>query len=355
MDLFNSKSILTERRTLWIDYDKGISILLVGYGHSFAILHGHGVNFEAYPIINYIGVFLYGFRMPLFFIISGLLIGKSLQKKGLGGYISSRANNILHPLMIWGILEVTIKILTNDDSLSSYLNLLISPRKTGVFWYLNALFCIGVIYATIKSLLNLNAFKQLLFGFLLYSVAAYIHLKDLDAGFLTDILQYYIFFAIGDFISRIMFTEEIKRWLTSAYIFFPLLAVFFIMQYYLTEINLSSNAAKMTYVEHKLPFVFLLQALIGCALSVSVSFLLQKHQLFSFLRVVGFHSLFIYCMQIIVMNFVRVFATNILNINSAPVLFLTTWCLGTIIPMVIYNLTMRLNFWWLYTFYKVHK
>jgi fucose 4-O-acetylase-like acetyltransferase len=361
MDLFNTKSILRERRTLWIDYDKGISILLVGYGHSFAILQGHGLNFEAYPLFNYIGVFLYGFRMPLFFIISGLLIGKSLHKKGLSGYISSRANNILHPLIIWGFIEVSIKILTKGSStengsyLMDYLNLLIDPRKTGVFWYLNALFCIGVIYSFVKSVFKISASKQILCGFVLYSISAYIHLNDINGGFFTDIFQYYIFFAIGDFISRVILSDKSAGWLTSAWVFFPLLFIFIITQYYFTQINLQPNSTGMTFVERKLPFLFLIEALIGCALSMSISFLLQKYKLFTFLRIVGFHSLFIYCMQIIVMNFIRISASTLLKIDNIPLLFLITWSLGTIIPMLIYNLSMRLNLWWLYTFNKTAK
>src|ERR1700743_3151841 len=112
MDPFNSRFILKEKRWLWIDYDKGISIILVGYGHCYSVLEGHGLALDNYPFFKYIGVFLYGFRMPLFFIVSGLMIGKSLNKKGLRAYINDRTNNILYPLFIWGILQITLQILT---------------------------------------------------------------------------------------------------------------------------------------------------------------------------------------------------------------------------------------------------
>lgn len=358
MDPFNAKNILSKNRTQWIDYDKGISIILVGYGHTYAILQGHGLDFQHYPFFNYIGVFLYGFRMPLFFIISGMLIGNALARKSLGDYIKSRASNILHPLMIWGVIEITIKVFSSGrissgpNLVMEYLNLLIDPRKTGVFWYLNSLFCIGTLYAINKVKFKLRTGYQFLIGFILYCLSAYIHINELSAGFLTDIFEYYIFFATGDFISKFMLSSKGRSYFTSAKVYIPLLLVFLALQFYATEINLGNNSSGMAYVEKKFPFLFLTQAFIGCAMSMSISFLLQKHQKLIFLRVIGFHSLFIYCMQIIVMNFIRILFSEILGVKSVPTTFILTWVLGIALPIIIYNLSLRLHLWWLYTFFR---
>jgi len=358
MIIFNSKAILDEHRTQWIDYDKGISIILVGYGHAFAVLQGHGTSFENYPFLNYIGVFLYGFRMPLFFIISGMLLSKSLQRKGARGYLYSRINNILHPLLVWGIIEITIKLASAGELpplktlFAEYLNLMIYPRKTGVFWYLNALFCIGVIYSIIKTKLALKTSQQIILGLLFFCLSAYIHINGYSAGFVTDILEYYLFFAIGDYISKLMLSEKGKAYFTSPGLYIPLFFVFVTLQYYATQINLGSNSSGMVYVERKLPFLFLAQALLGCAISISFSFMLEKHKKLIFLRVVGFHSLFIYCMQIIVMNFSRIALVNLLLIKEALILFPLIWLLGIAIPIMIYNWCMRYQVWWLFTFSK---
>ena len=106
-----STQVVNEKRWLWLDYDKGISILLVGYGHCLATLTGHVSNLSDYNFFNYIGTFLYGFRMPLFFIVSGMLVGRSLVKKGLHNYIGDRMNNILYPLLIWGCIEISLQII----------------------------------------------------------------------------------------------------------------------------------------------------------------------------------------------------------------------------------------------------
>jgi len=340
--------------------------MLVGYGHCMATLSGHVPDLSTYWFFNYFGVFFYGFRMPLFFIISGLLVGRSLNRKGLNGYIGDRTNNILYPLLIWGFIEVTLQLVaarfthfTHNDKVSplNYLDLIINPRETGHFWYLNALFCIGVIYAALKSTFKLRPVIQLGVGFILYCASAYIHVYGFtaSAGFLTDVFEYYVFFALGDVISHIMLDENNIKRLSTWKIFVPLLVVFAIIQYFFTEINLRPTIYGDRFVEVKMPFFFLLEALVGCATSVSFSFLLQKYKLFTWIRIVGYHSLFIYCMQIIVMSFIRVFFQNVLHINYAPALILLVWASGTVLPIFFYNFCLKFNLWWLYTFKKPEK
>ena len=359
LDVFNSKFILRDKRFLWLDYDKGISIILVAYGHCFFMLFDHGINMAPYPYFNYIGTFLYGFRMPLFFIVSGILISNSLRKRGLPAYLLNRVNNILYPLLVWGGIQISLALLsaryTNSDiTMASYLNLIINPRQTGHFWYLNALFFIGVIYSLLKTKLKVSIGIQLVIGFVFFSIAGYINMHDLQAGLLTDICQFYLFFAIGDAISNIFLNERFVHRYTSWKVFLPLLLLFIVIQYKFTELNLHGGKDGINYVEHKLPWFYLFEALIGCSLSVSLSFLLQKYKVLSFLRVIGYHSLYIYCMQIIVMNIMRIVLISILKISFVPLLFGLIWTSGIVIPMLFYNVCLRLNAWWLFTFNKPH-
>lgn len=355
MDPFNARFILQEKRWQWIDYDKGISIILVGYGHCWETLKDHGLPLEQYPFLNYIGIFLYGFRMPLFFIVSGLIVAKSLNKKGFLTYVTDRTNNILYPLLIWGIIQVTLQILMarfthNGSTAMDYLNLIIAPRRTGIFWYLNALFCIGVIYAFLKTKLKVSALSQVAIGLAFY-IASYF-VRPYNPGALVDILEYYFFFALGDLVSGLMLNKDNMRRFTTWKIALPLLAVFLVLQYYATKINLLPTAAGMRNVEVNMPLLFMVQALVGCALSICFSFFLQKYQVLTFLRVVGFHSLFIYCVQIIVMTLVRTVSMNFLHITNVPALVAILCISGITLPIFFYNFCLRYNLWWLYTYRK---
>ena len=363
MDPFNSKFILKEKRWLWIDYDKGISIILVGYGHCMDALTGH-TDLSAYPFFNYFGTFFYGFRMPLFFIVSGLLVARSLNKKGLNGYVGDRTNNILFPLLVWGFIEITLQIIaarftnfTHNSGVgyTTYLKLLTDPRQTGHFWYLNALFCIGVIYAFVKSTFKLKPVLHVLIGFGFFAISAYLHVNNINVGFLIDVLQYYFFFALGDLISNVMLDENNIKRFASWKIFFPVLVVFCVIQYFTTKINSVPSPFGNDLLEHKMPFFYFLQAIVGCTLSFNFSFLLQKYKVFTWLRIVGFHSLFVYCMQVIVMTFARIFFQSFLHISYTPALVLLVWTSGIVLPIFFYNFCLRYNLWWLYTYKKPEK
>jgi len=360
MDVFNSRFIINQKRWLWMDYDKGMGIIMVAFNHCYEVLDDHGLSLNDHPFLNYMRLFLYGFRMPLFFIVSGLLIAKSLNKKGLNSYIADRANSILYPLFIWGIVQITIYLLTsgfthNGVGPISYLYLIIDPRKTGHFWYLNTLFCIGVIFAFLKAKLKITPALHIIIGFALFCIAAYIHAHDLKAGVLADICEYYFFFALGDVLSDRALAEKNLQRLTSWKVFFPLLAVFLISQYYCTNLNLNAiegGKSNELYVEYKLPFLFIAEALVGVALTVNVSLLLQKYRKMNFLRVVGYHSLFIYCTHIIVMTMARTIFTKMFPISNVPALVILVWSSGIILPIIFYNLCLRYNAWWLFTFRK---
>ena len=69
-DLFNAKYILASNRLGWIDYVRGICIILVCYRHCFDGLKEANLPVSDYPVLQVLNVCFYSFRMPLFFIVS---------------------------------------------------------------------------------------------------------------------------------------------------------------------------------------------------------------------------------------------------------------------------------------------
>jgi hypothetical protein len=196
---------------------------------------------------------------------------------------------------------------------------------------------------------------QIIFGFGLYSVSAWMKLNLRDFGLLNDICEYYFFFALGDFIAKIMFTEGNIERFTSWKIFLPLAVVFGFVQYYFTKFNIQPTMYGIQYVEYKMPFWFMLEALLGCVTSVSFSFLLQRYKAATFIRIIGYHSLFIYCMQIMTMSITRLFLMNILHFYYVPALILIVWSAGIFLPIFFYNFCLKYGLWWLYTYKKPKK
>ena len=355
MKLFNSGYILNNKRFGWIDYDRGISIILVSYRHCFETLTNSGVNLKAFPFFEYLNVFLFGFRMPLFFIASGIFVSSSINKKGLGAYAKNRVQNILYPLLVWGSIQITLQILFSAYTNSnihpiSYLYLLINPREIAQFWYLNALFCVGIIYSFLKVKLKVNVNHQLILGLVLYFLLAYIRTKSWNIGFGTDICEFYIFFAIGDAISGFILSDKTVNIFTSHWFILLLFPLFLLIQYFFTKINLTQG--DNYFVEHNMPLFFLLVALVGCTISICISFLLKKMQTFSFLRVIGYNSVHIYCMGIIVMSVTRLILMKIMGITQVPLLVALVLISGVLVPMIIYNICLRFNMWWMFSLKK---
>ena len=132
---------MTENREKWLDVTKGIGIIFMVLGHSNA------------P--DRLRLWIYGFHMPLFFILAGFMFNSSKWKKrGLGSLIKNRAKAYLIPytkyflinLIVFSFLE-----LIRYKSKYSYKNIFyyigagiyshdISMPNCAPLWFLTCLF-----------------------------------------------------------------------------------------------------------------------------------------------------------------------------------------------------------------------
>jgi uncharacterized membrane protein YcfT len=100
-----------------------------------------------------------------------------------------------------------------------------------------------------------------------------------------------------------------------------------------------------------MPLFFLLVALVGCSLSIAVSFSLKKLNSLKFLRVVGYNSVHIYCLQIIVMSISRQLYMK-MGMTNPSLIVLAVLSTGVLAPIIFYNICLRINLWWLFTLKK---
>lgn len=361
-DLFNARYVLQRNRYAWIDYAKGVCIILVCYRHSFEGLINAGFPTNDYPLLSLVNSSLVTFRMALFFIISGCFIGPTLAKKGFNNYAIDRFKVIIYPLLIWGSIQITLQLIfgnyTNVKRTGfDYLNLLIMPRKIEQFWYLNTLFMVGVLYAFLKSVLRFKSWQLMASAVLLYGIGAIYYSTNfnmryelLSYSFIPDLLHYYIFFFIGDMISSFLLNKENTEKIVALKLLIPVFIIFLITHYFYTVVNEEQH--RSYYVEFYMPLSYLIIALSGCALTIQLSFLLQKYNRLKFLRVIGYHSLYIYLMHVIFTGSIRVVIAKIFHIYNIPLLLLVSVVSGILFPVIIYNFLVRNGMWWLYSLKK---
>ncbi len=357
MSFFNNRHILGDKRYAWIDYDRGLSIILVTYRHVCENMAKAGIDLDAYPLLQYFNYFFFGFRMPLFFFASGLFFSKTFTRQGMQGYAQSRFQTILYPMLVWGCIQIGLQILFSDytnsgNSISwhSFLDLLTDPRKTGQFWYLHALFSVGLLYAFIHRFVTQNSIVQILIGLVFYTGSAIVNDNGLEIYFLNDVLKYYLFFGIGTLAAPHIFADQGIDRLLKPVIILPLLLSFFSLQYLFTELNQQANS--YYFVENHMAYLFLPVALVGCTVSIIFSAWLKRTNMLQGLRVIGYHSVHIYCMQIICMSVTRLVCIKFFpNMNSLLIsVFMLLIGLG--LPIIIYRIGLRIGVWHLFTLKK---
>jgi len=352
--LFNSQKTLGNSRYAWIDYAKGICIILVTFRHVQEGLHPANTPYPYYGL-KFADVFFFSFRMPLFFIVSGIFLGGALAKKSVNNYITSRFKTIFYPLMIWGIIQVTLQLIFKDYVNVNrvpfdYVNLLIKPRAIEQFWYLHTLFLVGTFYAIMRVYAKFSILHQVLLGIFLYALTGFVrynYYQAVEHWFILDVFFYYIFFAVGDLFGKFILNPNNFKVMSSAKTFWLFLPVFLVVELYFTHLNLSNDWDY--YVQNRLPMLFLPVGLIGGAFLIHCSFLLQKADKLKFIRVVGYHSLYIYVIHLAVTAGTRIFFREVLHYENFVVLLIVSTILGIVVPIVVFTTTDRMGMWWLFT------
>ncbi len=344
-------------RLRWIDYARGIAITLVCYRHVFEGSKEAGIPVGDYNFLEYFNIFFYSFRMPLFFIISGLFFARSLQKKGLKLYVETRARTILYPYFLWGMLQLTLqmfftKYTNSHPTVSSYLDLLYQPRECAQFWYLYALFNVSILYSFIRYFFKLPSLYNIILGLVFFYLSSLIYQQNINAGFVFDILHYYIFFAVGDFLCSYLLDEKNQKNLESGKRLLFILLPFGAGQVYFLLENLHHTTPKYMHVEFYQPFVFLLIALTGCTFIIHLTFYLQKKNSLKWINILGRNSLYIYVSHVIVFAFVRIVLSQFLGIQNVAIIILSGMASGLLVPILLYRLAEIWNLRWIFTLEK---
>lgn len=94
----------------FIDFLKGVAILLVLIGH--CIQYGSGAIFLKEELYweNIVMKIIYSFHMPLFIAVSGYLFWKSVKRHGLIKSIKSRIKKLMPVCFTWAIILSAIDL-----------------------------------------------------------------------------------------------------------------------------------------------------------------------------------------------------------------------------------------------------
>lgn len=356
---FNAEHVLKSKRLAWIDYAKGLTIILVVYHHCYLTLINSGVKVSAWMINA--NLFVYSFRMPMFFMLSGLFIAKSLEKRGAKKYIENRARILLYPYILWAVFQATCGILFNQYTfntwhLNRYLAIFYQPNETSQLWYLVTLFNTAVLYVLLKTQLHLSHRQQFLLGIILYMVSPFLFFNSM----IQDTTRFYVYLVFGSLISDFILSKKNFRLFSSFKLFIPLGILMFISQYYLFKhlhlyaLEMNIHLTHLTLMQVLLHFWGMLRfvtiVMIGCAFALNACTIFQRVGKAAFIRVLGYHSLYIYLMHVLIAVSLRIIFVDYLHYRDAYVLLPILIIAGMIGSTMIYNLCKHLGLGFLFEY-----
>jgi fucose 4-O-acetylase-like acetyltransferase len=153
MRLINKEKVISNNRDLFIDYLKGLAILLVVFGHYYQTHINEFDNDWKFRLI-------YSSHMPFFIFISGItaFLVKNKQKEKNFRYLWKNTikgmSQLMLPFFAWGIISYLLNEKTN--TIFEELKILISNPDKGL-WFLPTLFWCRIYLDINYLIMNLLA------------------------------------------------------------------------------------------------------------------------------------------------------------------------------------------------------
>ncbi|WP_139751866.1 acyltransferase family protein [Aeromonas media] len=151
------------QRNTYLDYVKGILILLVTIGHAIQFLINQNKGFWSDNFFK----FIYIFHMPLFMSLAGYLSYSSINKLPFLSLVWLRIKSYVLPIFAWSLLCKLIILFTNETmSINAFIIGFIKDALNS-YWFLWALFGSLVLTAIVHSITKYRTITLLIIFLLL--------------------------------------------------------------------------------------------------------------------------------------------------------------------------------------------
>ncbi len=324
------KEKMADSRLAWVDYAKGIGIILVVYGH---VVGGADVsNMKIPAAFLFFREIIYHFHMPLFFFLSGIFVQHSLLSRGIKKFILDKLCFIAYPYFVWSILQGMILILISNYT---YLNFSISDllvvwyKPLQHFWFLYSLMLMYVTQAALTVIGRFALSLTVLASIFLYFYPIMSPIVGVD-HFSINL----IFFAIGMNYKESSLDEMINRNLSFLIV--------------ILVIGLFVSCEVFTRFIESAKIFSLPATIVGIIMVSLISKYFAKTDFFPSIKTVGFYSMPIYLAHGIGGSGARVILYNILGLKNYNIIIFISCVMGVAIPLILYKLMMRFNFPYLF-------
>ncbi|MFZ2160733.1 MAG: acyltransferase [Sideroxyarcus sp.] len=317
-------------RSLWVDYAKGIGIILVVYGHVAHGIFNAGINMDK-NLFMLVESVIYSFHMPLFFFLSGLFFLASMERRGSVSLLRSKLDTILYPYVIWSLLQGMVEVamshyVNGHTTVVQVLSLAWSPRAQ--FWFLYILFFAFALATLLFRRSSIFWGCSIFIGSIFFYYFGWI----LPNIYLINMLShFFVYFTAGVFAAFLLckFNSFETKWLI------PFLALFVYSQW-IFHVELGLNYVSTAALEK------LLLGLISVGFVVFLAQWLTRFNL-RWMAYLGQQSMTIYLVHILAGSGCRIVLQKVLGITDVGVHLLVGTLAGLLLPILFYFVCTRIG------------
>jgi len=330
------KSNIAQNRLDWVDAAKGLSIILVVMMYA---AYSVGEDTGSITILHWFIGFATPFRMPEFFLISGLFLARVIDRPWLH-FADRRVVHYFYFYALWAVIHILFKTLVATGDPLGALNLAVISlvQPYGVLWFI---YILAIVSAASKLMHSLKIPHWA--GF---AMAAALQIAPIHTGAyaIDQFAEYFVYFYAGYAFAPRIFSLVEHAVKTPPYSLAILgswaiinFCLVFSSGYEITTTHMNMGLAG-------LPVLHLALAITGAmALCVSAA-LLTKLPIMNWLSWMGSKSLVIYLSFALPMSTVRVVLIKLGIINNADILSLIVFALAMIAPLILYALIQKTGF-----------
>jgi uncharacterized membrane protein YcfT len=311
-----SLSTARDPRVPWVDYAKGICIIFVVMMHSTL---GVGEDAGGEGFMHYVVAFARPFRMPDFFLISGLFLSLVIDRDWRK-YLDRKVVHFFYFYVLWMLIQGVLKWLPDGPAVFGQQFAFALVQPFGTLWFI---YLLPVFFVTAKLLKNMPAWIVLI-------VAAALEIAPIHTGWIVidEFCERFIYFCVGWYAAPYVFAfaKMIADRAGPALVALALWALVNIAAVFWLGIS-------------TVPGVSLALGLLGCFAVVATAALLARFKIADFVRYCGEHSIVIYLACFLPMAATRIALLKTDIITDIGWISVIVTAMGVICPLILYWLT----------------